>query len=118
MNILSQIYFALLRFFHFPNAPYNINRCEDLPEHPIKNTLYVLGVKSKEWSVGLLCPCGCNNVIQLNLLKSARPCWELETFTNGLATLTPSIWRKVGCKSHFFFIKGKIKWCDGGQTLS
>ncbi|MGO9953726.1 MAG: DUF6527 family protein, partial [Dissulfurispiraceae bacterium] len=23
----------------------------------------------------------------------------------------PSVWRKTGCRSHFFIIKGRVKWC-------
>jgi hypothetical protein len=56
------------------------------------------------------CPCGCHTDIFLNLLKDAKPIWRFHISKKNKITITPSIWRKVGCKSHFFIRKGKIEW--------
>lgn len=85
--------------------------CNDLPEQMKDGVLYVLGESPYQWSVGFLCPCGCRAIIQLNLLKEARPQWGLIRHTDGTYSLTPSVWRKVGCKSHFFFERNQIRWC-------
>ena len=42
------------------------------------------------------CPCGCNAQIILNLIPGASPCWSVSG-----NTISPSINRAVGCKSHF-----------------
>ncbi len=89
---------------------YTVINCDALPEMPKKNVLYVLGDPPYEWAVGFLCPCNCGALIQLNLLPKARPCWKLKRGSHGEPSLYPSVWRKVGCKSHFFLEEGEIKW--------
>jgi hypothetical protein len=49
-------------------------------------------------------------VIQLNLLPDAEPLWSLTKHRDGTVTLSPSIWRQKGCRSHFFIRKGQIEW--------
>lgn len=56
------------------------------------------------------CPCGCNADIYLNLLKDTRPNWGFYINKRGKITITPSVWRKSGCKSHFFVRNGKTLW--------
>ncbi|MGE3343138.1 MAG: DUF6527 family protein [Vicinamibacterales bacterium] len=29
------------------------------------------------WAAALLCPCGCGDVIELNLVEQASPCWRV-----------------------------------------
>ncbi|WP_436231260.1 DUF6527 family protein [Caballeronia sp. LjRoot29] len=59
----------------------------------------------------MICPCGCGEVIELNLLKQARPCWSAEEHPDGTISLVPSVWRQRGCRSHFFLRRGGIEWC-------
>ena len=40
-----------------------------------------------------------------------RPGWKLRDHWDGTASLAPSVWRKVGCKSHFWLRKGRVEWC-------
>ena len=60
------------------------------------------------WKTAFRCPCGYNSVINLNLLKAAET--SMEIFSLRQITIYPSIWRKVGCGSHFHVRKGKIQW--------
>jgi hypothetical protein len=75
---------------------------EDFPDVLKPNKVYLAGEANHYWGAALLCPCGCGETIQLNLLKEVRPCWKVKRNSKGAVTILPSIWRRNGCKSHFF----------------
>ena len=83
---------------------------EDLPEVLEKQTIYIVGAKDHPWQVAFLCPCNCKELIQLSVLADSRPSWRFKLNEKGKITLNPSVWRKIGCKSHFFVRNGKIWW--------
>jgi hypothetical protein len=84
----------------------------ELPDKPDKRAVYVLGEGSHRWFVALICPCGCGEVLQMSLLAGARPRWQLiEHRDTRTISLHPSVWRRVGCKSHFFLKHGIVQWC-------
>lgn len=85
----------------------------DLPEILEKRRLYVVEESGYQESAALLCPCGCGQVLYLNLLEEERPCWRVRSSARAWTTVSPSIWRKTGCKSHFWLREGKIYWCRG-----
>lgn len=93
------------------SPPYRTVRVEELPEQPAKRTLYILGEGEHQWFVAMICPCGCGEVLQMGILADARPRWTVSVDANGIPSLSPSVWRQVGCKSHFFLIRGQIQWC-------
>jgi hypothetical protein len=65
--------------------------------------------------VMFLCPCGCRAVITLPLQRTKRPYWSCHRSSAGRATLHPSIWRDVGCLSHFILEDGRVFWsADNG----
>jgi hypothetical protein len=72
--------------------------------------LYVVGQPGKfKWAI-LACPCGCGERIDVCLMPSARPRWEL-TLRDGRASLSPSIWVPAErCGSHFWLRRNKIVW--------
>ena len=49
--------------------------------------------------------------IELNLLPQVRPCWSAEEHQDHTVTLTPSVWRQSGCRSHFILRRGRVSWC-------
>ncbi len=81
---------------------------DDLPETCKEDIIYIIGSEFK-WIIVFLCPCGCKNVIYLNLLKEEAPNWNY-TFNKNKLTISPSIRRTKGCKSHFWIKNGKIVW--------
>jgi len=91
-------------------AAFQIVQVTDDPDLILPNCLYAVGENGHLWHVVLLCPCGCGERISLNLLKDDTPCWTL-TDAPGAPTLHPSVWRHVGCRSHFFLRSGRIEWC-------
>ena len=86
-------------------------RVEDLPDAPRPLLLYIAGEIKQEWAAAMLCPCGCGETIRLNLLEQVRPRWKFLENETG-PSLEPSVWRRQGCRSHFFLRDGRIEWCD------
>ena len=83
----------------------------ELPDDPESDRLYLIGER-KPWLAALRCPCGCRNLIQLSLLEDDAPRWRLRMRRRKRPTLSPSILRTSGCKSHFFLRDGRIFWCS------
>lgn len=71
----------------------------------------VAPARNPKWSM-FLCPCGCQSVITLSLQSTKRPHWTFQKSNAGRPTLRPSIWRDVGCLSHFILEDGRIYWCN------
>lgn len=97
----------------FPSV-YKVLKIEGdtLPDIITKNTLVYLIDDEESWSVGLKCPCGCGDTLELMLLPQVQPHWSLTIDSKGLPTLYPSIWRKDKCRSHFWIKHGKVYWCQ------
>ena len=83
----------------------------DLPSILKRKVLYVVQEDDFLWHASMVCPCGCREQIHMNLLPDERPCWKLKVHSDQSVSLSPSVWRKVGCKSHFWFRLNKIHWC-------
>ncbi|WP_324252081.1 DUF6527 family protein [Roseibium aggregatum] len=45
------------------------------------------------------------------LLEEVKPNWSLKSEDDKPPTLRPSVWRKTGCKAHFWLRDGHIHWC-------
>ncbi len=67
---------------------------------------------SENWCVGLRCPCGCGERLEMMLLDEVKPRWDVVVDAEGRVSLHPSVWRRTGCRSHFWIRKGKVVWCD------
>ena len=57
------------------------------------------------------CPCGCGDVVTINLDKRAGKAWNLYRRRNSV-TLYPSVWRDSGCESHFVLWSDRVLWVD------
>ncbi|WP_354678502.1 DUF6527 family protein [Cupriavidus plantarum] len=84
---------------------------EDLPDQFKPRTLYVVGENEPYWLAAFVCPCGCGETIQLPMITGQRPRWTLDSKGTRLPSLSPSVDRTVGCRSHFWIRAGKIWWC-------
>ncbi len=63
----------------------------------------------KEWSISVhLCPCGCGDKVYLPFKETnvSGEYWGLSS-----NTFTPSIFKRLGCKSHYFIKNGLVQWC-------
>ncbi len=85
---------------------------DSLPERIPKNTLILAREGDEDWCAGMLCPCGCGEVIELMLIPEATPHWRLIAGPDDKPSLKPSVWRITGCRSHFWLRRGNIEWCE------
>lgn len=106
MKKLNQIW---LKVKELISPIYRVIEVVDLPQKIEPSTLYIAGEGPYRWFVALLCPCGCGEIIQLNVRDDSHPNWRIIE-RKGRVSLEPSIWRLKGCRSHFFFRNGRIKW--------
>ena len=89
---------------------YKYSYVVDLPFNIKNGIIYIVGEKNYPWLIAFNCPCGCQNPVQLNLLKEADPCWTFKINKKGEITIFPSVWRIKGCNSHFVVLKSKMDW--------
>lgn len=85
-----------------------VETADDFPELMERKTLYVLSEDGDAWAAAMVCPCGCQAILHLNLFADQRPCWRLNL--DGGGSLTPSVWRRDHCGAHFWFRGGRIYW--------
>lgn len=76
---------------------------------------FVVPQAMPKWAL-LQCPCGCNAVITLSLQQVHIPHWSLTRSPSNLPNLYPSVWRDIGCYSHFWIKDGRILWCPDSGT--
>ncbi|MDP2762640.1 MAG: DUF6527 family protein [Sideroxyarcus sp.] len=93
-----------------PTRTLTILQGDALPEKLPWRGLLLLRDGGEDWCVGLKCPCGCRQRIELPLIKEANPRWKLRVEPDGTPTLVPSVWLQDGCRSHFFVRCGKVEW--------
>jgi len=55
------------------------------------------------------CPCGCGDVLTINLDKGSGAAWRARFDAAGL-TLLPSVSRPDACRSHFIMWRGETWW--------
>ncbi len=98
--------------------PLRVQHVEEFPDRiNCRTTIYVAGEGTGHlWFVAMQCPCGCRDTLFMNLQDGQKPRWTVEDHDDGTATLSPSVWRKVGCRSHFFLRRGY--WFSGVIPVS
>lgn len=93
-----------------PRRRVKIFEGEILPMKLPWRNLVLLQDAGENWSVGMRCPCGCGQNIELALIPEAKLRWKLRIESDKTPTLTPSVWLRDGCRSHFFVRRGRIDW--------
>lgn len=83
---------------------------DDVPDHLRSGTVYLIGNDGYFWQMLMICPCGCKKALYMNLIEDYDPYWKYE-IRGKTISISPSINRMVGCRSHFFLKNGKIEWC-------
>lgn len=61
-------------------------------------------------SVVFQCPCGCGDMLVINVDPALKRCWRFRRDEQGIS-LMPSIWRTTGCHSHFILWENRVWWC-------
>jgi hypothetical protein len=85
---------------------------DTLPEKLPLWTLVMARDDGDDWSVGMRCPCGCGQRLEMMVLREVKPRWDVSMDSHGYVSLNPSVWVREGCRSHFLIRSGKIVWCD------
>ena len=57
------------------------------------------------------CPCGCDQQIALNLMKSHSPRWRVDAESDTTLSIYPSVESRT-CGAHFLVRRGKVIWCE------
>jgi hypothetical protein len=83
---------------------------DSLPDLLPRRDLVVVRDGHEDWSVGMRCPCGCGQRVELALIPEADPKWQLMVDREARPTLQPSVWLRDGCRSHFYVRSGKVVW--------
>lgn len=98
---------------HLCRRPYRaVIREGKMPRFIAPKTLYILNEDDDPWQATMRCPCGCGSALEMNLVPDEKAVWRAKVEPDGTGTLHPSVWRQVGCRSHFFIRNGKISWCE------
>ena len=110
---LNSVFIGLFeRIFVRRNRRFYIEHHVEEPEKIQSFRVYVVGEEGYEWTAVFVCPCGCGQIVRLNLLcRDDRPSWRVSHDRQRLVTVHPSVWRNIGCRSHFIIRDGLIKWC-------
>lgn len=95
-----------------PARKISIIEQDRLPDRMPPRDLVLTRDDGDDWSVGMLCPCGCGDTIELMVVPEVKPRWSVMVDKGGLPSLHPSVWRQSGCRSHFWIRQGKVFWCD------
>lgn len=118
MNIFKRIWVVIFSCFKSKPKPLKTIHLQELPDILHPTAVYVLGEGKHHWFVVMSCPCGCGKPLHMSLLAESDPNWQLIEHKDGTISLWPSIWREVGCCSHFFLRHGLVEWCiDGAPSL-
>ena len=83
-----------------------------LPSILPRRDLIVTREDQEDWSIGMYCPCGCGETIELLVVPEAQSSWSFSIDYRGRPSLSPSVWRRTGCRSHFWLREGRVIWCD------
>ncbi len=102
---------AVLSGWKRRRARYCVEEVCELPEPLTSKTIYLVGERGHLWHAVMVCPCGCRATLYLNLLADDTPRWKVTRGSDGAISLSPSVWRQIGCCSHFFVKRGVVEWC-------
>lgn len=80
-------------------------------ELPTGRLVVVQGGGKDKWGC-LRCPGGCGERIDLNLVASRSPRWQVRVDWFQRPSVHPSVRQLEGCRCHFWIKEGSIQWCE------
>lgn len=104
-----------------PPPPVTYHEINDVasppPNESVRPGVFIRVMRNDQpkWAL-FLCPCGCRSVVTLSLQFAHRPHWTVSESKKHRPSMRPSVWRDIGCMSHFWVEDGRIYWC--GDTGS
>lgn len=85
---------------------------DSLPAKLPRRDILLAQEEGENWCVGLHCPCGCGDRLEMMVLDGVKPRWDVFLDHRKRVSLHPSVWRLDGCRSHFWIIAGKVFWTE------
>ncbi len=82
----------------------------------LPGTIVIVAPNNRPRWVMFQCPCNCGTVITLSLQLVHKLNWKVSKSIAGRPSLRPSVWRDVGCLSHFILEDGRVYWCGNTGT--
>lgn len=82
---------------------------QDPSEEIRAGKLVLVGPAEKPKWLRSACPCGCGEVLSLNLMGSYYPQWTVKADANGTLSVSPSV-NATSCDSHFWIRGNRIDW--------
>lgn len=101
---------AIKRVVRFRKPTFVAKHVQDVPDVPERGVVYLVGEDGVLWFAAMICPCGCGADLRMSLHQEGRPRWRVYVDFDRAVTLVPSVWRQVGCRSHFLMKAGEIRW--------
>lgn len=112
MRLIRRFWVWLLYWLSWRDQKWLAIVVEDEPPDPKNHCVYLIAEDDEIWQAAFKCPCGCQATIQLCCLPETKPSWSYVIHPDKSISLSPSIWRKNGCRCHFFLRRGAIQWCE------
>jgi hypothetical protein len=108
----TPLWWRRLLAFVSPRRAVRIVEGDTLPDRLPIHDVVLVREDGEDWCVGLRCPCGCGQRLEMMLLKGVKPRWDITIDKHRRVTLHPSVWLRTGCRSHFWLRNGKVIWCE------
>lgn len=86
-----------------------VSSMEAADRHVRKSRLVVIGSKERPKWLRFLCPCGCGEVVALNLMTSHSPRWAIREDAKGTLSVSPSA-DSMTCGSHYWIRRSRVHW--------
>lgn len=96
-------------YYRFRYRHLTLVLCEDTPDELRPGCLYIQVDGGAPFASVLQCPCGCGQRVDLNHIGRS-PIWRMSIDPSGRLSLHPSVWRRTGCRSHFWVRRNEIVW--------
>ena len=92
---------------------------EDLPDNPVRDTVYIVGGREHPFHASVVCPRKkCKEVVQLSISPESKKRWKVTEHRDKSISLSPSIYvTGLPCKCHYWLKRGKIIWCEMPSLL-
>ena len=108
IRLISRSWAGLLAWFRGDLICVDVHGDEP-PRKIARRRLVRMIDEGEPWAVVMMCPCGCGEVLELSLSPASKTFWKLAVEADH-PTLHPSVWRKTGCRSHFWVRRGRVRW--------
>lgn len=77
-----------------------------------KADVLVLVVRGVPRTLKMRCPCGCSDLLTIPIDPALETYWNLAKSSDGTVSLSPSVWRESGCRSHFILWNNAVFMCS------